>query len=442
MKTDNMRIIMKITFLGGGSTYIPIIIQELINCEFSLDEIVFVDKVWDGMEVIAHYCQKIIGNEKTEVTLLKDINEKIQGSDVIISIFRSRGGEGRKIDENLGKEYGILGQETQGIGGFSSALRNIQVLSEFAPKIKEYCPNALFLNITNPSGILTYAANFFGLNAVGICDAPYAMKKNIANFLHVEKQQLSIKYFGLNHLGWITDIRMNNVSIMDELIHREDFGELLKYLKQINIPIPIRELDFIKSIKAIPSSYLVYYYQTSEVIEYLSKKSKTRAEEVQATNEKIFNTFKRGDISQWPNFFISARGGYLLGDVIANFFQSYFSEIERETIICIKNGDCFPKLPHDAIIEVSANVKGKEIQAIYQNLSPHIQSLVRLISDYEVLTAEAALQGNIDKAMQALTIHPLIREIDTASILLDKILAIYADELPQFAMCESRRKKI
>lgn len=426
---------MKITFLGGGSVYIPIIIQELISKKFFIDEIVFIDKIQANMEIIANYCAKIIHNNNVKMIMCNDVDENTRGSDVIISIYRSRGGEGRNIDEKLGQEFGILGQESQGIGGFSSALRNIQVLFEYASKIKENCPDTLFLNITNPSGIVTYAANVLGLNAVGICDAPYAMKKKIANFLKIDIDQISVDYFGLNHLGWITDIKVDNVSIINEIINGNNLDEILACIKQVNIPLPISETDFIRSINAIPSSYLVYYYQTSKIIEYLSKKTESRAKQVENSNNMIFNIFKTGDTSRWPDFFINTRGGYLLGEVVASFLNSYYNVKEDEHIICIKNFDCFSELSPNSIIEVTANVNGKSMKALHQDLCVHIRGLVRLISEYETLTAEAALEGNINKAIQALTLHPLIREVDKSSMLLNKILSIYASELPKF--CKS-----
>lgn len=423
---------MKITFLGGGSAYVPIIVHELINT-ISIDEIIFIDKMRRNMEIIVSYCQKIVQGKNISLIMCDDLDQNVQGSDVLISIYRAGGNASRILDEKLGQEFGILGQESQGIGGFSSALRNIQVLTEYAPKIKKYSPNVLFLNITNPAGIVTYAAQALGLNAVGICDAPYAMKKKIAAFLKIHINQIETDYIGLNHLGWITDIRINGLSIMDEILDGENLKELLISMKQINIPKSIDCIDFIKYIHAIPSSYLSYYYYTSEIIEHLSAEINSRAEKVKNTNNMVFNIFEKGDISNWPDFFINTRGGYLLGEVIALFLKNYFSYESGRHVICVKNSNCFSEFPPEAIIETTADVKMGKIKAWHQDIVPHIRGLVGLISDYEMLTAEAALEGNRNKALQALTIHPLIREINKSICLLNKIIFIYKKELPKFS---------
>lgn len=426
-------IAMKIMFLGGGSLYIPIIIQEMVNSGLLIEEIVFVDTPYSKMETVVNYCKKIVHHLNIKMEMSNTIDEKAEGSTVIISIYRSRGGEGRYIDETLGEEFGILGQETQGIGGFSSAMRNIQVLCEYAPKIKKYCPKALLLNITNPSGIVTCAANKLGLKAIGICDAPYAMKKKISSFLQLDFNRMSISYFGLNHLGWITDIKYNGRSIISDVINREDIVDLLTYIKQVNIPLPLKCADFIKAIRTIPSSYLAYYYQTSEIMKFLKQSGESRARQVEQKNNMIFDIFKSGDISSWPDFFIKARGGYLLGEVVASFLNSRYMGKKNEHVICIKNDNYIDDMPADSVIEISAMVEKKEIIPFYEEVSPHIRGLVRLISEYEVLSAEAALEGDRSKAIQALTLHPLIREIDYADKLLDKIFTIYRNELPRFS---------
>ena len=423
---------MKVVFLGGGSTYIPIIIYELIKNDFILDEIVFVDKINESMHIIGNFCKQIIQSEEVKITFCNDIDKNTLGSDVIISLYRSRGSEGRGIDERLGSDFGILGQESQGIGGFSSALRNIQILSEYVPKIKKYCPNALFLNITNPSGIVTYAANILGLNAIGICDAPYAMKKKIADFFQIDIKQMDIDYFGLNHLGWITDIRVKDVSIIGEIINSECLNELMEHIKQINIPFSINEIQFIRSINAIPSSYLVYYYQTAEVIEYLLRQSESRAKQVEDANKIILNGFKNGNMSKWPEFFIRSRGGYLLGETISSFLKSYFKNEEDKHIICIKNSSYFQEISSDSVIEVSAKINGENIEPVNQEICFHMKELVQKISLYEKLTAEAALEGNFDKAIKALELHPLICKADKKNKLLETIILTYKNELPRF----------
>ena len=257
-------ILKKITFIGGGSAYIPLIIEEFSNDKrfSSLEKIVFVAPSRTKVGMVSSFCKALFEakGKYPQIIISERVDGTISGSDLIFGIFRSGGLEARHRDETLGNDLGILGQESQGFGGFSSALRNLAILKEIVPVIKETCPNALYINITNPSGIMTSAACKLGLNAIGICDVPYAMKTKIVKFLQLEENKVEMDYIGLNHLGWITELRYGGKSILDKVLNSSKLQTMLKEIKQRNIPYIEIDLDFLKSIHAIPSSYLYYYY--------------------------------------------------------------------------------------------------------------------------------------------------------------------------------------
>lgn len=431
-------ILKKITFIGGGSAYIPLIIDEFANDKrFScLEEIVFVAPSRTKVEVVSFFCKALleVKGKYPRIIISEKVDGAISGSDLIFGIFRSGGLEARHKDETLGNDLGILGQESQGFGGFSSALRNLAVLKEIAPIIKETCPNALYINITNPSGIMTSAACRLGLNAIGICDVPYAMKTKIVKFLQMEENKVEMDYVGLNHLGWITELRYGGKSILDEVLNSPKAQAMLKEIKQRNIPDIEMDLDFLKSIHAIPSSYLYYYYYRDALIRKLVNATKSRAQHVIEDNERLYRKYREMDIGDWPDFFGRERGAYMLGRVVRDFVLDYFGECSGPHVICIPNGNCLSYLSHKAVIETEVVIDNMEVKPIRTNYQPngHIKALMMAVSEYEAMTVEAGLTGDLDIALQALASHPLVPDIVAARELLDRVLKTFSDLLPQF----------
>ena len=429
----------KITFVGGGSAYTPLIVDQFAtNNRFDeIEEIVFVEPNSHKGLSISSFCKALLEkhNKYPKIILSETVNESIRNSDLIINIFRAGGLNGRHIDETIGNDLGILGQESQGFGGFSSVLRNLAVLKEIAPVIERNCHSALCINITNPSGILTYAARKMNLNAVGICDVPFAMKAKIAKTLNLEQNKLEMDYVGLNHLGWITELRYNEKSILDAQLNSPTINTLLKAIKQNNIPNVDMDYNFLKKIRAIPSSYLYYYYHEKELAKQLLKSSQSRAQRVMENNRKVYAKFDDLAIDDWPSFFGIGRGAYLLGDAVGEFISSYYGNHDSTHIICVPNNKCLTFLEREVVIEAPVTVKKGKLIPILNDYQPntHLRSLISAVSRYEVMTAEAGLSGDIELAFQALASHPLIPTLEVAKELTNRVMKTFKEYLPQFS---------
>ena len=116
------------------------------------------------------------------------------------------------IDFEIPKKYGLrqtIG-DTLGIGGIMRGLRTIQVLKGFARDMEEVCPNALFLNYTNPMAIVTgFMQRYSKIRTVGLCHSVQACTYCLLTELGMEdKLDGRIETIaGINHMGWLLDIR-------------------------------------------------------------------------------------------------------------------------------------------------------------------------------------------------------------------------------------------
>jgi len=425
---------INIAFIGGGSPYIPVIIHGLCssmeyNC---IKKIVLYDIDQIKLEIISKYCDALINKIgfQIEISITNIWDSSLDNLDLFINIFRVGGMEARHYDELIGEENNIVGQESQGYGGFASALRNISLLKTIAPKIKECSPNSLFLNVTNPSGIMTGAALKLGLNAVGICDVPYSMKKQVATFANTSMEQLKISYIGLNHLGWIIDVEQREKSIFDSYISSNKLSELLKLLKQNNIPFPADCEKLVRAIKALPSSYLTYYYYRDKIIEYQKQEQETRAQKLIGVNKEIFKFYESLNLEELSDFIREKRGAFLLGEAVAKFILNKFCFSKNtDHIICQRNGKTISWLEEDFIIETNVliNDNGEIIpQKIEVPICNHIKSLMQIVSAYENLTIEAGLNMDKEKMLEALVTHPLIATIELSKMLIEKTIQIHS----------------
>src|SRR3954453_13121153 len=115
------------------------------------------------------------------VTATTDRRAALDGSDAVLSSFRPAGFEARALDERIPLSHGLIGQETQGAGGFFMALRAITVLREVCAEIEEICPDAWIFNYTNPVNVVAEAVTHHTpLRIVSLCEGPSYFPNEVA----------------------------------------------------------------------------------------------------------------------------------------------------------------------------------------------------------------------------------------------------------------------
>ena len=430
---------MKIAIIGAGSPYVPVIVDSLLlNKRIeTLSEVILIAPSNKNISVIGDFCVELVKLRRryTKIILKNEIDDAISGSDLIINLFRIGGMQSRSIEEKLGKEFEIIGQESQGLGGFSSALRNIEQLKIIASKIRKYAHSTKVLNLTNPAGIMTLASIKLGLDTVGFCDAPYNLSKSIAKFVNLPLTDLKITYIGLNHLGWVIDVCRGNNSLLNEIINSKNIDDFIQLLKLSNVSPPKFMQAIMQALNAIPSPYVLFYYQPDDIRQVLSKSEMTRGEEVEKINEKIFEKYRQKELSTWPKYVYENRSGYLLGEALSEFLADlFFKSEERTHIVCMPNNRIVENLADDSVIETSVKIVDGKLIPLRNSIKVdgQMKALITTLSEYEMLTVNAALKGNKQMAFQALATHPHINSIDKAGHLMDRVIREFKDYLTDF----------
>lgn len=212
---------VKIVFLGAGSTvFVKNVLgdcmcsEALRDSEFCLYDI-NAERLEESRIVIEGMNKKINESKAVIKTFLGESQRKdaLRGADFIVNAIQVGGYEPCTVtDFEVPTKYGLrqtIG-DTLGVGGIMRALRTIPVLEEFAKDIEEVCPNALFINYTNPMGILTgFMQRCTIVRTIGICHSVQACANTILEGVGLSDKIPGHKELiaGINHMAWLLDIR-------------------------------------------------------------------------------------------------------------------------------------------------------------------------------------------------------------------------------------------
>ena len=144
---------IKVCVIGAGSSYTPELIEGFIctRDELRLKQLVLMDIDGRRLEIVGNLARRMIkaSGWKVNLELTQDRRNAIGASDFVINQIRVGGMAARILDEKIPPQFGVIGQETTGPGGFSKALRTIPVVLSITRDIEELAPKAFLLNFTN-----------------------------------------------------------------------------------------------------------------------------------------------------------------------------------------------------------------------------------------------------------------------------------------------------
>lgn len=246
---------MKITFMGAGSTVFAknvlgdcMLAEPLHDIEIALYDI---DK--ERLEesfLLITALNKNINEGRAKVEKYLGIDERkaaLKNAAFVINAIQVGGYEPcTVIDFEIPKKYGLrqtIG-DTMGIGGIFRALRTIPVMSDFAHDMEEVCPDAWFLNYTNPMAMLSgYMQRCTNIKTVGLCHSVQVCAKGLLDELGIEPDGFYDKIAGINHMGWLLEIRDSKgndlypliKSKIEEKLNDPDFKDKtrLEYIKRL-----------------------------------------------------------------------------------------------------------------------------------------------------------------------------------------------------------------
>lgn len=419
----------KIAVIGGGSTYTPELIEgfHLRRDRLPVDELVLHDIDQERLDVVGGLARRILERNgwPGRLVLTRDRAVALDGANYVIVQLRVGGQAARLIDETLPLEFGCIGQETTGPGGFAKALRTVPVVLDIAEETaRRSAKGAWLIDFTNPVGIVMQALLDAGHRAIGLCNSAMGFQRKFAGLLDVAPERVRIDHVGLNHLTWERAVRVDGADLLPDLIERH----AAEIARDIGMPASLIHL-----LHAVPSYYLRYYYSTDEVLrEQLSGAKKSRAEEVMEIERGLIEMYRDPNLAEKPKL-LERRGGAYYSEAAAQLIASLQAGTDDEQVVDVRNDGALPELPHDAVVEIPANIgaDGAEVYPL-DPLAPEMLGLVQQVKAYERLTVQAAVDGDRDAALKALIANPLVARYNVARPLLDALLDANRAHLPRF----------
>ncbi len=428
---------MKVTVIGGGSTYTPELVSGFLEraATFPMRELCLMDIDAARLEIVGDFARRMVATKGSpfEVILTTDQRTAIQGASYVITQLRVGGMEARRDDEYLGQRHGLIGQETTGVGGMAKALRTIPVIMNVAEDIRELAPDALLANFTNPAGLVTEALAQYApdIQAVGVCNVPITakmkmlegMEKLLGNRIPPECAQLDT--LGLNHLSWHRGFTIDNENVWDQIIEQ--------YINELrSAEDPAWDVRTIQSLKMIPNYYLEYYYYTDQKLAAQQEWPPSRADEVIQIEKELLEEYSDPDRCEPPEN-LMARGGAYYSTLATQLLNAHYNDLGETHILNVLQAGAVADWPFDWVLEMPCEVGSNGVRPLETEPLPAVcYGLIAQVKSFEVLVAKAAVHGDRAAAYQALLAHPLGPSADRVQAVLDDMLATNAAHLPQF----------
>ncbi|MDQ2583419.1 6-phospho-beta-glucosidase [Saccharothrix yanglingensis] len=417
---------MKLTVVGGGSTYTPELIDGIAGRRVGLavDEVVLVDPDVGRLEVVGAFSRRLLAHagHPARVTTTTDLERGADGASAVLLQLRVGGQAARASDETFPLVCDCVGQETTGAGGLAKALRTVPVVLDIADRVRRVAgDDAWIVDFTNPVGIVTRALLRAGHRAVGLCNVAITFQRWTAGLLGVPPDSVRLGHVGLNHLSWETGVFVDGVDRLPELLadHADALGG------HVGLPGSL-----VRRLGAVPSYYLKYFYEHDEVVRRQHVEP-PRAEVVAGVEEELLGVYADPTVVTKPEQ-LSRRGGAYYSEAAVQLVHALTGGGGAEQhVVNVRNGGALPFLPDDAVVEVPAAVDGGGAAPLpVPPVPPAFAGLIAHVTAYEQLALDAALHGGRDRVADALLAHPLVGQHAVADRLADELVARNADFLP------------
>ncbi len=456
----NLEKIMKIVIIGAGS----IAFSPAILSGFSMDlrylnaTIGLVDINEDILELIRLFAERVSAelglNWKIEAST--DRKDVLPGADLVTTAIGVGGLRAWELDVDIPHKFGIIQPvgDTSGPGGLARALRHIPVMVEIAQDMEKLCPSATLYNFTNPLTVLTQAVNTMtSVHCIGLCIGVDLTWNHLCRVVGVEKSETSILAGGINHCHWIYDFQIQGENALpilsaalDELEgkpqamegFRNRYGSIIKRPQEPAAGEPLCT-SLYRTFGAYPGpgdGHVGEFYPQlmkplirdvdqfqGSAIRYVKQSYPILTEKMRAiaTGKAEIDTDDFARELAWEHT-------QFLDIVVAqqdNLGKTFYINIPNRGIIT--------NLPANSVVEVPARVDASGIHPIILGDLPTavVPVLAHKLSSLDLII-EAALEGSMNKAIQALVNDPHCTDIHEAELILAELVKAHQQYLPRF----------
>jgi alpha-galactosidase len=458
---------VKIVCIGAGSFSFGVttLVSLLRSKVLHGSELVLVDRNEPHLMVMQGLVEWLneVWEAGMKISAYNDHHDALSGADFVINAIEVGAREALwESDYRIPLKYGVRQPyaENSGPGGFAHAARNIMPILEIAWDMESLCPEAWFINFTNPMQRICAAIHRHSkINVIGLCHqlgAGYAMVgKALGKDLEIMVPEMFIsthaspKYIpsmhmtgiqalekvkitaaGVNHFTWMMDLRDRKTGEDLYPLFRERWEALPEEFE----PLTRRIFNAFGLFPIPGDEHLCEYLPwVSDPTTEPWKKFDLDLYEWQGHSQDREDNWgmleKAVQTREAPEEFIPSYSEGAL-EVIENIVQDTNFVWEA---VNIPNRGQIPNLPEDAIIELPGLLNARGASGIHVGPMPEgIAELLRREISVSHLTADAVVAGDRQLALQGLLLDPVIRDLDTGELILNDYLSTYREYLPTF----------
>ena len=408
----------KITFMGAGSTVFAknvlgdaMLTPCLHDAEIALYDI-DADRLDESYLLITKLNENINQNRAKISKYLGVENRKdaLRGADFVVDAIQvGLYDPCTIIDFEIPKKYGLrqtIG-DTLGIGGIFRALRTIVVLKEFAADMEEVCPNAWFLNYTNPMAMLAgYMQRYTNIKTVGLCHSVQVCSEGLLHRLGMQDklEGRREKIAGINHMAWLLEIQDKDGNDL--------YPEIKERAKAKNANEKHDDMvrfDYIDKL----GYYCTESSEHNAEYNYLYIKE-NRPELIEKFNIPL-DEYPRRCVNQIAGWAKQKEDLLAGGQITHTRSREYASHI-MEAILTdvpyriggnVLNNGLIPNLPPEACVEVACMVDRTGVHPTYAGpLPPQLAAMNMTNINVQLLTIEAAVTGKMEHVYHAAMMDP------------------------------------
>lgn len=429
----------KITFLGAGSsvfaknvlgdTMLTPALQDFELALFDIDH----ERLKESEDILLNI-KKTTGSG-CRIKSYTDRKEALRDAKYVVNAIQVGGYDPCTItDFEVPKKYGLRQTiaDTVGIGGIFRNLRTIPVMLDFARDIQEVCPDAWFLNYTNPMAVLTNVMiTHGGVKTVGLCHSVQACIPHLFDNLEMDKEGVQAKIAGINHMAWLLEVTKDGKDLYPEIKRRAQEKQKEQHHDMVRLEMMLRFGYYITESSEHNAEYHPYFIK------------KNYPELIERFNIPLDEYPRRciRNIERWSTMKEDLLKDESLNHQRSKEYASYiFEAMETDKPFKIggnvMNTGLITNLPREACVEVPCLVDKSGISPTYiGDLPPQLAALNRTNINTQLLTIEAAITGKKDHIYHAAMLDPHTSaelSMDDIVAMCDELIEEHGDWLPKF----------
>lgn len=434
---------MKITFLGAGSTVFVrsvlgdvMVTDALRDCDIALYDI-DPERLEDSYLMLSNI-NKNANDERSTIKQycgLDELEAALEGATFVVNAIQVGGYEPCTVtDFEVPKEFGLRQTiaDTMGIGGIFRTLRTIPVMKTFADAIEKVCPDAWFLNYTNPMAMLTgYMLRYTNVKTVGLCHSVQACVPGLLKSLDMDyDEQVQWKIAGINHMAWLLEVTRDGKDLYPE-IKRRSLEQGYPDWDRVRHEMMHRFGYYVTESSEHNAEYHPYFIKS------------THPELIEKFNIPLDEYPRRcvNQIEGWKKMRASLTEDPDLSHDRTHEYASYIMEamVTNKPFKIggnVLNTGLITNLPEKACVEVPCLVDASGVTPTYVGDLPEIlAALNRTNISPQLLTIEAAVERSKEKVYHAAYLDPHTASelsLEEIQALCDRLFEEHKDWLPEY----------